>query len=429
MQQFPFFPPNFSNDPYIPKYSQARQLMNDQNYKQAIPLLKECFKMLEADEQQNGMDSELMDTFGDVLVCLSKCYSNLKDLKQAAKFAKDALTKNPNYAPATEQRGLILVIKGKFSKALVFYKEALKQKHRLHDVALTYVSVVACLFNMKKFDEALKYAQLARQVCKPQQQPEVYLHMAKCYLRLEQYDNALNALHQKHTHVDQHTRFVNLWTKAQVYSRMKKYNESLACYEQTVLMLQYANSLDRYNVLKERLELYHIVQDHAKCIAKSDEVIALAPNKIDGYLLRCMSNIELENYTAMIPDCKKLLQLNPKEERAFFYLGIAQCALGQLDDGIKALEQSCQLNKIHPDSKDCLEQAQEAKSEGKSRVEWDLKMHKRESKRWAAPTTTCTNCGKQSKSLKQCSRCKTSYYCNTDCQTQHWPVHKQFCKK
>ena len=45
---------------------------------------------------------------------------------------------------------------------------------------------------------------------------------------------------------------------------------------------------------------------------------------------------------------------------------------------------------------------------------------------------TCDNCGKlQCKEKRlRCSRCKTSYYCNKSCQTNHWrKEHKYNCNK
>lgn len=47
----------------------------------------------------------------------------------------------------------------------------------------------------------------------------------------------------------------------------------------------------------------------------------------------------------------------------------------------------------------------------------------------------CVVCQKQNslcdktQALKACSRCKSVYYCNAECQKQHWPTHKAACKK
>ena len=35
----------------------------------------------------------------------------------------------------------------------------------------------------------------------------------------------------------------------------------------------------------------------------------------------------------------------------------------------------------------------------------------------------------EGQSLRRCSRCKATYYCNARCQRNHWPVHRQVCKK
>ena len=47
------------------------------------------------------------------------------------------------------------------------------------------------------------------------------------------------------------------------------------------------------------------------------------------------------------------------------------------------------------------------------------------------PSVACDNCGEDgpSVSLKPCSRCKAAFYCDRDCQVQHWKHggHKQIC--
>jgi hypothetical protein len=38
----------------------------------------------------------------------------------------------------------------------------------------------------------------------------------------------------------------------------------------------------------------------------------------------------------------------------------------------------------------------------------------------------CGNCGDMTST--KCSRCKSTYYCNTNCQRTHWPAHKKTCQ-
>ena len=42
--------------------------------------------------------------------------------------------------------------------------------------------------------------------------------------------------------------------------------------------------------------------------------------------------------------------------------------------------------------------------------------------------TPCASCGKTGK-LKKCSRCKSIFYCNEDCQQKDWKSHKGKCPK
>lgn len=40
----------------------------------------------------------------------------------------------------------------------------------------------------------------------------------------------------------------------------------------------------------------------------------------------------------------------------------------------------------------------------------------------------CGGCNKQLNNLSSgCSRCKKTYYCNRECQLDHWKVHKNYC--
>ncbi|KAM6496240.1 hypothetical protein JOM56_008946 [Amanita muscaria] len=48
-------------------------------------------------------------------------------------------------------------------------------------------------------------------------------------------------------------------------------------------------------------------------------------------------------------------------------------------------------------------------------------------------TNTCAKCNLgpedwTSEKLKLCSKCRTVYYCNKECQNNHWPIHKPMCK-
>ena len=39
----------------------------------------------------------------------------------------------------------------------------------------------------------------------------------------------------------------------------------------------------------------------------------------------------------------------------------------------------------------------------------------------------CWLCGKMEKEIQKCSKCKTSWYCNMECQKANWSVHKTIC--
>ena len=40
-------------------------------------------------------------------------------------------------------------------------------------------------------------------------------------------------------------------------------------------------------------------------------------------------------------------------------------------------------------------------------------------------TNMCGSC--QTPAITKCSRCKKVFYCNRECQKQHWKVHKKQC--
>jgi hypothetical protein len=52
----------------------------------------------------------------------------------------------------------------------------------------------------------------------------------------------------------------------------------------------------------------------------------------------------------------------------------------------------------------------------------------------AITSKVCGHCGKsrakvvaEHKKMKVCSRCRSVFYCGVDCQTAHWPTHKNTC--
>ena len=40
----------------------------------------------------------------------------------------------------------------------------------------------------------------------------------------------------------------------------------------------------------------------------------------------------------------------------------------------------------------------------------------------------CYECGKHGHNLRRCSQCAQAYYCDADCQREHWRRHKPVCR-
>ena len=43
-------------------------------------------------------------------------------------------------------------------------------------------------------------------------------------------------------------------------------------------------------------------------------------------------------------------------------------------------------------------------------------------------TKKCASCHKVSHEAKKCSGCSVVYYCDRECQRNHWKIHRNFCK-
>lgn len=46
---------------------------------------------------------------------------------------------------------------------------------------------------------------------------------------------------------------------------------------------------------------------------------------------------------------------------------------------------------------------------------------------WVA-VQKCFECGKRGHDLPRCMNCSQAYYCNSECQRNHWKQHKRSCK-
>ena len=47
----------------------------------------------------------------------------------------------------------------------------------------------------------------------------------------------------------------------------------------------------------------------------------------------------------------------------------------------------------------------------------------------ATTTRTCAWCEASGESMSKCSQCKVTYYCDAECQTNHWKTHKRECRR
>jgi hypothetical protein len=41
----------------------------------------------------------------------------------------------------------------------------------------------------------------------------------------------------------------------------------------------------------------------------------------------------------------------------------------------------------------------------------------------------CSQCGEQLTTIRRCKRCMVAKYCDVECQKAHWSVHKKECTK
>ena len=54
---------------------------------------------------------------------------------------------------------------------------------------------------------------------------------------------------------------------------------------------------------------------------------------------------------------------------------------------------------------------------------------KGESSFYSRKARVCANCGRsgEGSAILTCGRCRIAYYCNRDCQTNHWKIHRKGC--
>lgn len=129
------------------------------------------------------------------------------------------------------------------------------------------------------------------------------------------------------------------------YDRAKKYYDK-ASYNQTILDMQQAMSLDSLNP-----DFYHLLSDAYLDYYNSKEalntlmkVLAIYPERIPSLLKMAELKHILEDYDGSILTVNEIVKLDPQNAEAYFMLGMNFRALGDKERAINAFQTAVEMN-------------------------------------------------------------------------------------
>ncbi|NPB04275.1 MAG: tetratricopeptide repeat protein [Thermotogae bacterium] len=216
----------------------ASQLIHDGKYDEALPYLEYSIKI-----NPNNTNAYLL---------LHAIYNAKGDTKKAKEYLIEAVKRDPNNYHAKLQLAVLYSYEGNKDEAEKLLKELIKavESDTTADDKVKfeiYKEFAVLMFELEKYDEAIKYFNKAYNIKKDDY--EVLANLGKAYAAKSDYDNAVKYLKEAYAlKKDDHRILQSL---AEVLSNKKKYKEALKYINEAIALKK-----DDPNLYRLRAKIY-----------------------------------------------------------------------------------------------------------------------------------------------------------------------------
>lgn len=293
-----------------------------------------------------------------------------------------------------------------------------------------HMVLASCYSNMDKFEESLFHSRKASDATPEPLRVQHVTCAAQALIGLKRYKEALEELNKVPSNADSMFVFTKAKLQSQACAALGNFKDALTASTLAIKLVKSVGTIgEQYSLRLEHTNLLVALNRIPEVIPICDDMIKLAPQRPHAYCQRADCNVRLRNYAASIKDCQLLIAMKQQIPNVYLTLGIALCGAGQLQEAIKTFSIAEQLQTDKRGIESCkiyAKQAKQALEQGKSCMEWSHGTNY--SVGISVPENRiCSYCTAIRDDLKRCSRCQGVRYCNAECQTKHWPIHKKDC--
>ncbi len=320
---------NAIDQTYVARFTLAQLLYSSKQYQAALPLFEEVLAQVQSEntaEQKARGAAEAWFYVGYIR------QRTQHEASKAEEAYNQAISLNPQYTEAYNNRGNALYDQGKLDAAIADYTQAIKLDPQL---AVPYNNRGGTLEYQGKLDAAITDYNTAISL-NPQYADAYYnrgnalYHQGKLDAAITDYNTAISLNPQ---YADTYyNRGLALYDQG-------KLDAAIADFTQTItLNPQYARAYNnRGNALSDQRQL-----DAA--VANYTQAITLDPQYSDAYYNRATALYAQGKLDAAIADYTEVITLNPQDAEAYYNRGVALKAQGKLDAAIADYTQSITLN-------------------------------------------------------------------------------------
>ena len=286
--------------------------------------------------------------------------------KQAVEYFDHAITLDPNYALAYNNRGIAYYDLKQYRRAIEDYDQVIRLDPKL---ALAYSNRGIAYGKLNQYQRAIR--DYDRAIGVNPKYFRAYVNRGIAYRNLRQYQRAIKDYDEAIRLNPKYAVAYN--SRGIAYRYLKQYQRAIQDYDEAIRLdpkyfLAYNNRGNAYRYLKQyqraiqdydhaiRLNPKYALafknrgnarddlKQYQRAIQDFDQAIRLNPNYLDAYILRGIAYRKLKQYQRAIEDYDRAIRLNPKYALAYNNRGIAYRYLKQFQRAIQDYDHAIRLN-------------------------------------------------------------------------------------